>query len=66
MKNVEDFILKHLLLSEICVRDICKKFVYKHSAAIENMLKISLLFKKFINFTGKIADAKYALVRFIL
>ena len=29
---------------------MCEKFVYKHSE-IQNMLKISLLFKKFTNFT---------------
>ena len=28
---VEDFISKHLLLSEICTSEICEKFVYKHS-----------------------------------
>ena len=28
---VEDFTLKHLLLFEICARDISEKFVYKHS-----------------------------------
>ena len=44
--------LKHLLLFEICTREICEKFVYRHSEQ-ENMLKISLLFKKFTNFTGK-------------
>ena len=27
--------LKHLLLSEICAREICEKFVYKHSETIE-------------------------------
>ena len=32
---VEDFTLKHLLLFEICTREICKKFVYKHSETIE-------------------------------
>ena len=48
----EDFTLKHLLLFEICAREICGKFVYKHSETIE-MSKISLLFKKFKNFTGK-------------
>ena len=32
---VEDFALKHLLLSEICPRDICEKFVYKHSETME-------------------------------
>ena len=29
------FALKHLLLFEICTRDICEKFVYKHSEIIE-------------------------------
>ena len=33
--NVEDFTLKHLLLFEICVREICEKFVYKHSETIK-------------------------------
>ena len=33
--NVEDFILKHLLLFEICAREISEKFVYKHSEIIE-------------------------------
>ena len=32
---VEGFILKHLLLSEICAREICEKFVYKHSETIK-------------------------------
>ena len=34
-KYVEEFALKHLLLYELCVRQICKKFVYKHSKTIE-------------------------------
>ena len=34
-KYVEDFTLKQLLLSEICVHEICEKFVYKHSVTIE-------------------------------
>ena len=33
--HVEDFILKHRLRSKICAREMCKKFVYKHSATIE-------------------------------
>ena len=33
--NVEDFLLKHLLLFEICAREICERFVYKHSETIE-------------------------------
>ena len=49
---VEDFTLKHLLLFEICTREVCERFVYKHSEAME-YLKISLLFKKFENFTSK-------------
>ena len=49
---VDDFTLKHLLLFEICARKICKKFVYKLLKQ-QNMLKISLLFRKFTNFTGK-------------
>ena len=44
--------LKHLLRFEICAREICEKFVYKHSETIDT-LKISLLFKKSTNFTGK-------------
>ena len=28
---VEEFTLKHLLLVEICTREICEKFVSKHS-----------------------------------
>ena len=32
---VEDFTLKYLLLFEICVREICEKFAYKHSEKIE-------------------------------
>ena len=34
-KYVEDFTFKHLLLFEICTREICEKFVYKHSETIE-------------------------------
>ena len=48
---VENFTLKNLLLFEIYAREICKKFVYKQKQ--ENILKISLLFKKFSKFTGK-------------
>ena len=32
---VEDFTLKHFLLFEIYPREICEKFVYKHSETIE-------------------------------
>ena len=32
-----NFTLKHLLLFEICVRDICEKFVYKPSETIEDV-----------------------------
>ena len=39
---VEDFTLKYLLLSEICAREICEKFAYKHSETIE-----------YANFSGK-------------
>ena len=52
-KYVESLTLKHLLLFEMRAREICEKFVYKHSETIECMLKITLLFKKFTNFTGK-------------
>ena len=31
---VEDFTLKHCLLFEMCAREICKKFIYKHSETI--------------------------------
>ena len=34
-KNEEDFTFKHHLLFEICTREICEKFVYKHSETIE-------------------------------
>ena len=34
-KKVEDFTFKHLLISEIRAREICEKFVYKHSETIE-------------------------------
>ena len=50
---IENFTLKHLLLFEICAREICEKFIYKHSETIEYcMLKISLRFNKFTNFPG--------------
>ena len=32
---VEDFTLKHLLLFEICARELCEQFVYKHLETIE-------------------------------
>ena len=32
---LEDFILKYLLLFEICAREKCEKFAYKHSETIE-------------------------------
>ena len=32
---VEDFTLKHLLLSEICASVLCEKFVYKHLETTE-------------------------------
>ena len=32
---VENFTLKHLLLYEICAREICEKSVYKHTETIE-------------------------------
>ena len=34
-KYVEEFTLKRLLYIEICAREICEKFVYKHSETIE-------------------------------
>ena len=33
--DVENFTLKYLLLSEICPRELCEEFVYKHSETIE-------------------------------
>ena len=33
--NVEDFTLKHLSRFETCSREVCEKFVYKHSEKIE-------------------------------
>ena len=33
---VEDSILKPFLLFEICAREICEKFVNKHSETIEH------------------------------
>ena len=44
---VEDFTFEHLLLFELCAHDINSQTVYN------NMLKISQLFNKFTNFTGK-------------
>ena len=32
---VEDFILKRLLIFDVCAREICEKFVYKYSETIE-------------------------------
>ena len=32
---VEDFTLKHFLLSETCTREICEKFVCEHSETTE-------------------------------
>ena len=34
-QNVEDFTLKYLLRFEICARELCEKFVYKHPETIE-------------------------------
>ena len=34
-KKKKYFALKYLLLFEICALEICEKFVYKHSQAIE-------------------------------
>ena len=31
----KDFTLKYFLLFEICAREICEEFVYKHSETIE-------------------------------
>ena len=38
-KYAENFTLKHLLLFEICTREICEKFVYKHLETIEYVRK---------------------------
>ena len=35
----QDLRLKHILRFEICAREICEKFVYKHSEAIEYVKK---------------------------
>ena len=37
MRNISTNLLtlKHLLRSEICAREICEKFIYKHSKTIE-------------------------------
>ena len=35
----EDFTLKHLLLFEMCAREICEKFVYKHTETIKYVKK---------------------------
>ena len=51
-RYIEEFTLKLFLLFEICAREICENFVYKHSETI-GYVKISLLFKKFTKFTGK-------------
>ena len=32
---VEHFTLINLLIFQICTREVCEKFVYKHSEAIE-------------------------------
>ena len=49
--HVDGFTLKYVLLFELCAREICEKFVYKHSETLE-YVKISILFKKFTNFKG--------------
>ena len=36
---MEDVTLKYLLLFELCAREICEKFVYKHSEIIEYVKK---------------------------
>ena len=38
-KYAENFTLKHLLLFEICTREICEKFVYKHLETTEYVRK---------------------------
>ena len=40
---VEDFTLKHLLLFETRAREIYQTFVYKHSEAIEILLKLAYI-----------------------
>ena len=49
----EDFTLKHLLLFEICAREVCEKFVYKHSETIEYVKNLPT-FKKIYKLYGKI------------
>ena len=34
-KYAKDFTFKHPLVFKMCTREICEKFVYKHSEAIE-------------------------------
>ena len=34
----KDFTLNQLLLFEICAREICEKFVYKHSEKVEYVI----------------------------
>ena len=50
--DVENFTLKHLLCFEICAREILKS-LFTNIQKQWNKIKISLLFKKFSNFTGK-------------
>ena len=47
-----DFALKHLLRFQICVREISKRFVHKHSETTE-YVKNYLASKELSNFAGK-------------
>ena len=51
-KHVEDFTLKYLLFFKIYARETYEKF-FTNIQKQKNMLKTSLVFKKFTNFTGK-------------
>ena len=46
-------LLSCLVLFEICAREMCEKVFFLYIQKQYNMLKITLLFNKFTNFTGK-------------
>ena len=50
-KNEEDFTFKHLLLFEMCTREICEKFIYKHSETIA-CVNLRILRTENAKFTG--------------
>ena len=56
--------LKHLLLFKICTREICEKFVYKHSEAKEYVKKECEIFRVLFLYEHKIYIFKSALVYF--